>query len=55
MNYLIVSPRVGTPGEPFEPRPGTNVEALLAFGFIVEVSTPKKITSPKVKKSTKEN
>jgi hypothetical protein len=55
MNYVIVSPRVGTPGEPFEPRPGTNVEALLAGGFIEEVSTPKPKPTPKVKKSTKEN
>jgi len=54
MNYVIVSPRVGIPGEPFKPRLGTNVEALLAFGFIKEVSTPKPKPTPKVKKSTKE-
>jgi hypothetical protein len=54
MNYVIVSPRVGTPGEPFELRPGTNIEALLAFGFIEEVSTPKPKPTPKVKTSTKE-
>jgi len=34
--YEIGSPRVGTPGAPFEPRPGTNVAALLAGGFIKE-------------------
>ncbi len=32
--YEIVSPRLGEPGKPFEPRPGLNVEALLAGGFI---------------------
>lgn len=32
--YEIVSPRVGTPGAPFTPAPGVNVEALLAGGFI---------------------
>jgi len=34
--YEIVSPRVGTPGAQFDPRPGVNVEALLAAGFIKE-------------------
>jgi hypothetical protein len=55
MNYVIVSPRVGTPGERFQPSQGINVEALLAGGFIEEVSTPKPKPTPKVKKSTKEN
>jgi hypothetical protein len=54
MNYVVVSERVGKPGEPFKPQPGTNIEALLAYGFIAEVSTPKPKTSPKVKTSTKE-
>jgi hypothetical protein len=54
MSYVVVSERVGKPGEPFEPRPGTNIEALLAYGFIAEVSTPKPTPTPKVKKSTKE-
>lgn len=54
MSYVIVSPRVGTPGEPFTPAPGTNVEALLSFGFIAEVSTPKPKPAPKVKKASKE-
>lgn len=54
MSYLIVSPRLGLPGAPFNPPPGTNIEALLSYGFIVEVSTPKPKPAPKVKKSTKE-
>ena len=36
MKYKIVSPRVGTPGDKFEPKAGVNVEALLLHGFIVE-------------------
>jgi hypothetical protein len=33
-NYIIVSERVGKPGEPFIPEEGVNVEALIAGGFI---------------------
>lgn len=54
MNYLIVSPRIGLPGAPFNPSPGVNIQALIDFGFIVEVSPPKPKPAPKVKKSTKE-
>jgi hypothetical protein len=54
MSYLIVSPRLGLPGAPFNPAPGVNVQALLDAGFIVEVSTTKPKPAPKVKKSTKE-
>lgn len=32
--YIIVSERVGTPGDAFDPEEGVNVEALLEFGFI---------------------
>lgn len=38
--YKIVSPRVGIPGEKYEPVEGVNVDALLAGGFI-ELSKPK--------------
>jgi hypothetical protein len=54
MTYRILSKRLGTVGEIFEPKPGTNVNALLFGGFIEEVSTPKPTPAPKVKKSTKE-
>jgi hypothetical protein len=54
MTYTIVSPRLGTPGDPFDSSEGVNVEALLEGGFIRKVSTPKPNTAPKVKKSTKE-
>ena len=36
MKYKILSPRVGTPGDKFEPEAGVNVKALLLHGFIVE-------------------
>ena len=42
MKYKILSPRVGTPGDKFEPEAGVNVEALLLHGFIVEDTTPPK-------------
>lgn len=54
MSYVIVSPRLGTPGEPFDPKPGINIKALLDGGFIAKVSTTKPNPAPKVKKSTKE-
>lgn len=54
MTYIIKSSRLGTIGEPFTPRPGVNVAALLEHGFIEEVSTPKPKPAPKVKKTTKE-
>ncbi len=54
MNYVIVSPRLGKPGDVFEPTSDTNIDALLWGGFIAEVSTPKPKPAPKVKKATKE-
>lgn len=43
MRYVIVSPRVGEPGAPYEPADGVNVEALVEGGFIAPapVSAPK--------------
>jgi hypothetical protein len=32
--YTIISPRLGTPGDKFEPSEGTNIEALVEGGFI---------------------
>ena len=49
--YTIISPRLGTPGDPYEPADGVNVEALLDGGLI-STDTPKKQT--KVKSDTKE-
>jgi hypothetical protein len=53
MAYEIVSARIGTPGAPYEVRPGINVDALLAAGFI-KVSTPKPAKNAKTKTDTNE-
>lgn len=50
MKYLIVSPRVGTPGDEYQPRPGVNIEALLAAGAI-ELARP--ASTPAQQKSAK--
>jgi hypothetical protein len=44
--FKIVSPRVGTPGDEFVPVAGVNLEALVAGGFIIEV-TKLKTAKPK--------
>jgi hypothetical protein len=48
--YIVVSPRVGTPGAEFDAdiavMRGANIEALLAGGFI-QVSTPKPVKNAK--------
>jgi hypothetical protein len=48
--YIVVSPRVGTPGAEFDAdiavMRGANIEALLAGGFIA-VSTPKPVKNAK--------
>ena len=44
--YIIVSPRIGTPGDKFEPADGINVQALIDGGLI---STDKPKKSSKVK------
>jgi hypothetical protein len=50
--YTIISPRLGTPGDKFEPSEGTNIEALIEGGFIKSDKTLSKSakteeTSPK--------
>lgn len=45
MEYVIVSDLVGTPGEPFVPTEGINVEALVDGGFIAPKTKPKKSQS----------
>jgi hypothetical protein len=58
MNYVIASHRLGVIGEPFKPKAGVNVAALLAGGFILEaeVSTTEeeKPAKTKPKKASKE-
>jgi len=50
--YVIVSPRLGTPGDKFEPIDGINVQALIDGGLI---STDKPKKSSKVKEAPEEN
>jgi len=50
MTYIVVSPKVGTPGDEYTPAEGINVAALLSGGFIVE-STTIKVKSAKPKSS----
>ena len=44
--YIIVSPRIGTPGDPYEPNDNVNIDALIEGGLI---STDKPKKSSKVK------
>jgi len=39
MKYEIVSTRIGTPGDEYEPSEGVNIDALIAGGFIVQSPT----------------
>ena len=59
MSFLIASEKLGKIGEPYTPKAGINVGALLAGGFIVEraeVSTTEeeKPAKTKSKKAHKE-
>jgi len=60
MKYVVVSPRVGVPGQPYDidaaQARGINIAGLIAGGFIARVkeSTPTKPKTPKVKRNTKE-
>ena len=53
MKYTILSPRIGTPGDTYEPVDGANVNALVAGGFI-EQSTVKAPKGAKTKTDTNE-
>lgn len=39
MKYEIVSPRIGIPGETYEPVDGVNIDALLSGGFVIQSPT----------------
>jgi hypothetical protein len=54
MKYVIVSPRLGTPGDTYTPGERVNVEALLAGGFIKKQSPPKPKKPSTVKTTRKE-
>ena len=53
MSYKILNPRMGTPGDEWIPRPGVNIEALLAAGFIVEIASPTSEHKPATVKKKK--
>lgn len=40
MKYRIVSPRLGTPGDPYEPEVWVNLQHLLVAGFIEPADDP---------------
>jgi hypothetical protein len=44
--YIIISPRIGKPGDVYEPQEGINLDALIEAGL---VSTDKPKKSSKVK------
>lgn len=58
MSFIIASGRLGKIGDPYTPKDGINIDALLAGGFIVraEVSTTEeaKPAKTKSKKASKE-
>ena len=58
MSYLIASEKIGKIGDPYTPKDGINIDALLAGGFIIEaeVSTTEeeKPAKTKPKKASKE-
>ena len=56
MSFVIASEKVGKIGEPYTPKDGINIDALLAGGFIIEVSTTgaEKPAKTKPKKASKE-
>ena len=51
MKYTIISERVGTVGAEFVPGAGTNIEALLAHGFIKSDEIPSDSPAPKSAKT----
>jgi hypothetical protein len=63
MYSIIKSARIGEVGTEYQPKPGTNIPALLWGGFIAEindqqpdeVSTPAPKKGAKNKKATKES
>ena len=50
MSFLIASDRLGKIGDPYTPKDGINIDALLAGGFIVRAE----IEADKVEVSTTE-
>ncbi len=51
MKYTIISDKIGTVGTEFVPGAGTNIEALLAHGFIKSDEIVNDIQAPKSAKT----
>jgi hypothetical protein len=51
MTYTIISDKIGTVGTEFVPGAGTNIEALLAHGFIKTDEIVNDIQAPKSAKT----
>jgi hypothetical protein len=51
MKYTIVSDKIGTVGAEFVPDAGTNIQALLAHGFIESDEVPSDSPAPKSAKT----
>jgi len=51
MKYTIISERIGTVGAEFVPGADTNIEALLAHGFIKSDEVPSDSEAPKSAKT----
>ena len=51
MTYTIISDKIGTVGTEFVPGAGTNIEALLAHGFIKSDQVVNDIQAPKSAKT----
>lgn len=50
MTYVVVSRRVGVPGEPYTPASEADAQRLLAGGFIAEVAQVSTAKAPKKRK-----
>jgi len=46
MAYVIISPRLGTVGDAYQPADGVNIEALIEGGFIKSTSKSTKSDKP---------
>ena len=51
MKYTIISDKIGTVGAEFVPGAGTNIQALLAYGFIKSDEIPSDSPAPKSAKT----
>jgi hypothetical protein len=51
MKYTIISERIGTVGAEFVPGAGTDIEALLLYGFIKSDEVPSDSPAPKSAKT----